>query len=133
MKQYFLGAGVEVIAFLVIFFASIQAALLAVGFLIMVDTFTGIWASWKKHGVEHITSRRAGRIVTKLILYPLAIIVAKVAETYLAPDIPWLKVTTGIVASVEVKSIYEKISSILGFDLWDRVRKVIWKDKQEVK
>jgi len=120
---------VEVMAFLAIFFADIQAAIAAVIFLILADTFTGIWASWKKNGKEDITSRKAGRIVTKLILYPLAIIVAKVAEVYLAPDLPLIKITTGIVATVEIKSIYEKISILLGFDLWQKVKKAIWKDK----
>lgn len=130
MKHLFSSAIPEVVAFLVLFFAPIQEAIFAVGFLIMADTFTGIWASWKKGGVESITSRKAGRIITKLILYPTAIIVAKVAENYLAPDLPLIKITTGIVATVEVKSIYEKISMLLGFNLWDKVKKAIWKDKE---
>ena len=131
MKHAITAAGLEVTAFLVIFFADIQAAMWAIGFLIMVDTFTGIWASWKKHGREYITSRRAGRIITKLVLYPLAIIVAKVAETYLAPLIPMTEVVMGILASVEIKSIFEKISSILGFDLWHRLKETLWKPKIE--
>lgn len=124
--------GVNIIAFLVVFFNTIQDSLFAIGFLILIDTFVGIWASWKVHGIKHVTSRRAGRIITKLILYPLAVIVAKVAEQYLAPDLPWIKVTTGIIATVEVKSIYEKISILLGFDLWTKLKKALWKDKEEV-
>lgn len=131
MKEKFILAGLEIAAFLTLFFAELQSAMLALGFLILVDTFTGVWASWKKHGRKHITSRRAGRIITKLILYPTVIIVAKVAETYLAPLVPMTEVSMGILASVEVKSILEKISSILGFDLWDRIKKALWKDKTE--
>jgi phage-related holin len=131
MKEKFILAGLEIVAFLALFFAELQSAMLALGFLILVDTFTGIWASWKKNGRKHITSRRAGRIITKLILYPTVIIVAKVAETYLAPLVPMTEVSMGILASVEVKSILEKISSILGFDLWDRIKKALWKDKTE--
>jgi len=131
MKEKLSFAGLEVLAFLTLFFAEIQSAMFAIGFLIMVDTFTGVWASWKKHGRKHITSRRAGRIITKLVLYPLAIIVAKVAEDHLAPLVPMTEVAMGILASVEVKSIMEKISSILGFDLWDKMKKVMWKDKIE--
>ena len=121
----------SILAFLVVFFSSLQESLCAIGFLIMVDTGVAIWASWKNHGVASITSRKAGRIITKMILYPLAIIVAKVAEQYLVPEIPFIKVTTGIVATVEVKSIYEKISLLLGFDLWQKIKKVLWKDKIE--
>jgi len=131
IKEVSIDIWTSIAAFLIIFFASIQEALFAVGFLIMVDTGVAIWASWKNHGVASITSRRLGRIITKLVLYPLAIIVAKVAEQYLVPEIPFIKVTTGIVATVEVKSIYEKISLLLGFDLWQRVKKVIWKDKEK--
>lgn len=133
----------EILAFLAIFFADIMGALIAVGVLIMADTFTGVWGAWKEgyksHGTwylgwkHNITSRKAGRIVEKLILYPLAIIIAKVAEDHLSPDIPWIKVTAGILAIVEVKSIFENMSIILGYDLWDRIRKRLWKDKIEDK
>lgn len=119
-----------VCAFLGAFFSEIQQTLWAIGFLIMTDTGLAIWASWKNYGRKSITSRKAGRIITKLILYPLAIIVAKVSEQYLAPDIPWVKVTSGIIATVEVKSIFEKMNLLLGFDLWDRIKKAIWKEKE---
>jgi len=131
MKEKIATMAVEIGFFLTVFFTNIQESLFALGFLIMIDTFTGVWASIKKNGIKSITSRRAGRIIAKVILYPLAIIVAKVAENFLAPDIPWIKVTTGILATVEVKSIFEKISIILGFNLWDRLKKAIWPDKIE--
>jgi hypothetical protein len=131
MKERYLTVTVEVTTFLCIFFATIQGALFAIGFLILMDTFTGIWSSINKDGVKSVTSRRAGRIIAKFILYPLAIIVSKVAQDYLAPAIPWVDVTAGILAMVEVKSIFENMSGILGFDLWIRVKKVIWKDKEE--
>lgn len=124
--EYTLAVGV----FLAAFFSELQPALSSIGFLIITDTGLAIWGSWKINGRQSITSRKAGRIITKVILYPLAIIVAKVAEDYLAPDIPWLKVTTGIVATVEVKSIFENMNILLGFDLWDRIKKAIWKDKE---
>lgn len=131
MKEKLISLLPQILAFIAVFFTSIYASLLAIGFLIMMDTFTGVWASWKKYGRKSITSRKAGRIITKLILYPLAIIVAKVSQDHLAPAIPWVDVTTGILATVEVKSIFENISLILGFDLWDRLKKAIWKDKEE--
>lgn len=122
---------IAIFSFLAVFFADLQPVLWSIGFLIMTDTALAIWATWKFNGVKSITSRKAGRIITKLILYPLAIIVSKVSEQYLAPDIPWLKVTTGIIATVEVKSIFENMNMLLGFDLWDRIKKAIWKDKDD--
>ncbi len=127
-----------IIAFLGSFFLEIQQALLAIGFLIMTDTFTGIWAAWNegakakgswKKGFKHVQSRKMGRIIIKLILYPLAVIVSKVAQDYLTPAIPWVDVTTGILAVIEVKSIFENMSKLLGYDLWLKIKKRIWSDK----
>jgi hypothetical protein len=125
--EYFLA----VTAFLASFFAELQPILWAIGFLIMTDTGLAVWSTLKYNGRKSVTSRKFGRIITKLILYPLAIIVAKVAEEYLAPDIPWLKVTTGIVATIEVKSIFENMNKLLGFDIWDRIKKAMWKEKND--
>lgn len=131
MKSQVVEYILAILAFLGVFFNDLQPTLWSLGFLIMTDTWLAIWATWKHNGIESVTSRKMGRIITKLILYPLAIIVAKVAEQYLAPDIPWLKVTTGIIATVEIKSIFEKMNLLLGFDLWSRLKKALWKDKEE--
>lgn len=119
----------EILAFIAVFFAGLYPALVAVGILIAADTFTGVWSSVKKSGWESFTSRKAGRIIAKLLLYPTSIIVAKVAEMYLSPDIAWTYITTSIIAVVEIKSIFENIGQILGFELWDRIKKAVWKDK----
>lgn len=129
----------EITAFLCMFFADLKGALFAVGFLIMADTFTGILNAFikgiPKYGVllawMNIESRKMGRIIVKLILYPLALVVAKVAEDYLLPEIPWIRVTSGILAVIEVRSIFENMGKILGYDLWDRIKKAIWKHKHE--
>jgi len=89
---------------------------------ILADSFTGIWAVWKRKGRKKIKSRPMGRIVAKLILYPLCLIVGKVAEQYLTPAIPWIDVTAGILAVIEVKSIFENVSLILGYDIWDKIK-----------
>lgn len=117
----------EIWLFIGAFFSPILGILWSIGFLIMADTFTGIWAA-KKNG-KKIESRKAGRIISKLILYPVAIMVAHVSQMHLAPEIPWEKVTSGIIATVEIKSIFENISEILGYDLWKRIKDRMWKDK----
>lgn len=45
--------------------------------------------------------------------------------------IPWTEVTTGIIATIELKSIFENSSRILGYNLWERFKKRVWKDKLE--
>lgn len=130
MKNNFFIILLELFAFLIVFFSEIQSALFAVGFLIFIDTFSGLWGAYKIGGIASIHSSKAARIISKFILYPLSIIVAKVAEKYLSPSIPWVDVTCGVLAIIEVKSIFENISIILGFDLWDRVKKLIWKNEE---
>ena len=121
----------ESIAFLLFFLYDIKASIYAIFFLIFADTVTGIWAAIKKN--KKITSRKAGRIISKLLLYPLAIIVAKVTQKYLTPEIPWIHVTSGIIAIVEIKSVFENMSIILGYDLWHRIKEVLWKQREEPK
>jgi len=127
MKEQATLAFGEILAFAAMFLVGLTPTLIAVGLLIMVDTFTGVWSAVKHK--DKITSRRAGRIIAKLVLYPMAIIVAKVSEMYLSPDIAWTYITTSIIAVIEIKSIFENIGKILGYKLWDRIRKAIWRDK----
>jgi hypothetical protein len=134
-EKYVLLLG-EIIAFLCIFFMDIQEAMFAIGFLIFTDTFTGIWAAWYDgrnkegswwKGRKYIESRKMERIITKLILYPLSLITAKVAEQYLTPIIPWIDITAGILAMIEIRSIFENIGKILGYDLWNKMKEKIVK------
>lgn len=127
MKDKISVLGLEILAFLAIFFAPILGALIAIGVLIGIDTFTGIWAA-KRRG-EKVNSKQGRNIVPKLILYPTALIVAEIAREYLAPAIPWTDVTGGVLATIEVKSIFENISDILGYDLWKRVKASLSNDK----
>ena len=113
------------------FLAEIQGALIAVGTLIMMDSFTGIWKAWKNGGWKAVKSRKMGRIVAKLVLYPFALVASLVAQKHLAPDIPWVYVTSGALAVIEIKSIFENIGAILGFNLAKRVKDRLWPDKMD--
>jgi len=129
-----------IITFLSAFFSDIATTLGAIGFLILADTFTGVWAGWKEGARiegsiwqgwrKHVTSRRGSRILIKLILYPLAIIVAKVGEDYFMSHVPWIDVTAGILAGLEIKSVFENIGDILGYNLWKRIAEKIFPDKK---
>lgn len=128
MKAKLTSLSTEILMFLGLFIAEMSLAMFVMGILIMIDTTTGVWAAFKKGGTNAITSRKLGRVITKLVLYPICILVAWLMQ-YMVPEIPFTKVTLGILATVEGKSIFENVSKILGYDLIDRLKKAIWKDK----
>lgn len=130
MKATVTEAGFDIIVFLTIFFFTMEGALWAVGILIVSDTITGVWGALKEGGWDAFQSRKLGRIITKLILYPLCLLIAYTAEHILSPNIPWISVTMGALATVEMKSIFENITKILGFKLWQAIKKAVWKDKE---
>ena len=131
MKTTVTETGFDIMVFLTIFLFTMEGALWAVGILIISDTITGIWGAIKEGGWSAFESRKLGRIVTKLILYPLALLVAFTAENVLSPAIPWVTVTMGALATIELKSFFENINKILGFKLWQAIKKAIWKEKEE--
>ena len=132
MKQHHgLETGFDILAFLAMFLLTVEPALWAIGMLIFADTLTGIWKTVYKFGWEAFDSRKLGRVLAKIILYPLALLLAYDCEHILAPSIPWLYVTMGIIAMVEVKSIFENIGIILGYDLWQKIKDAIWKAKKD--
>lgn len=138
-EKYFIITG-EIAAFLCMFFMDIFKSMLAVGFLIAADTATGIWAAWaagrKIEGSwwasrKYVKSNKMERVLKKLVLYPLVLIVAKVAQVYLAPVIPWIDITAGALAMIEVRSIFENAGKLLGYNIWENIKKHIVKDKIE--
>lgn len=137
MKEKYFIIGGELVAFLCMFFVDLYQAMFAVGFLIVHDTVTGIWVAWAKgykiegtllKGWQHVKSRKMERVAKKLLLYPLVLIVAKVAQEYLAPAIPWIDITAGVLAMIEVRSIFENVGKLLGYSIWDRVKRAIDKE-----
>jgi phage-related holin len=91
--------------------------MIAVCVLLIADFITGVWASIKLKGWESINSRRMAHSITKIILYNLAIIISYMTQTYLFSEIPWLDISVGFIASVEIFSMYENIKKITGLDI----------------
>lgn len=109
------AAPASVLAFL----ASLHTLGFALGFFVLVDLVTGVWAS--KRAGEAITSDRLGASVRKSLVYLIAVVVAHVAEVYVLPEVPVLKVVSGIVASTELLSVYENLTRISGVDFKRRI------------
>jgi len=117
-----------VFAVLIALIVPLVDSLIFIGLLIVIDTITGMWAASKKK--ENVTSKQlANGVLPKIGLYPLILIASAGAES-LFPEIPFIKGAAGIIAAVEVLSIFENANNILGFNLWDRAKEFLKKRKE---
>ncbi len=97
-------------------FAPIKTALATALVLIIADMITGIWAAYKRR--EKISSADLRRSVSKLAIYELTLCFSYLAEHYMMSDqLPALKIVSGMIGLVELKSILENLNSISGNDL----------------
>lgn len=112
MKDTVMKMAVIVMAVL----APIKGALITCAVLVFIDLITGIWAS--KISGTPITSAGIRRTVSKVFIYEAAIILAFFTEQYLlGPDIPALKIVTGMIGMTELLSCLENINTISGQNL----------------
>jgi len=113
VKDFITGLLVSTVAV----FAPIKAVILVTGILIFADLFTGIMAARKKG--EKITSAGLRRTVTKLFVYNAAIMLGFLAEVYmLGGFLPVSKIASGLIATVELASLYENLNTIHGSNLF---------------
>ena len=102
---------------IIVLLAPIQAVMATVGFLIFLDTATGIWAALKRS--EKISSAALRRTISKMIIYQIAVISGFLIETYLVGgSLPVSKVVAGFIGLVEFKSILENSNTILGTNIF---------------
>ena len=102
--------------------APIHTVLFVVGLLILIDTITGVWAAYKEG--QKITSAKLRRLVSKIVIYNIAVISAFLLENWLLEGLlPVSKIVAGAVGSVEMKSILENGNRITGLDLFSEVIK----------
>ena len=100
---------------IVAIFAPIQSLLITTAVMIAADLITGIIAA-RKRG-EAITSSGLRRTISKLFVYEFAILMAYLAEHYMSNALPFVKMASSMVSLVELKSIYENLSTIGDQDL----------------
>lgn len=110
-------------------FMPIIEMLLFCGFMILIDTMTGIWAASKRG--EVISSKKMKNAIPKMIIYPLALIVASWAERIL-PGIPFVKGSATLLIVIEGKSLLENANDILGYNLLKLVKLYIVGGKDAV-
>lgn len=95
----------------------IHSVMITVGILITMDLITGLWAAYKKS--EIITSAALRRTVSKFVVYQIAVISAFIVQKYMLSDmVPASNIVAGVIGMVELKSVLENASKILGGDVF---------------
>lgn len=121
-----------VAAALIALLAPIKALLISVGFLIMADLITGVWAALKRK--ETIKSAAMRRTVSKMVIYNIAVISGFLVEVYMLEELlPVSKIVASVIGLVELKSILENANTILGADLFKTVIAKLGSDNDELK
>lgn len=110
-----------ILAWLTIYFAPVYPLIAAIGFFVFADFVTGIQAA-RKRG-ELIQSRKMKTTVVKFGSYAIAIISSFLIEKLFLDGIPALKIISGLVAFIEVKSINENMKDITGTDIFGEILK----------
>ena len=119
----------QLLAVISTFFLPITGILFLIGFAIVVDTLTGIWKS-KKLNIP-ITSRKLSAIISKLMLYEVAVILFYLIDKFILNDIilvffsiPLMltKILALVLVSIETLSISENIKAVKGIDLWQSMK-----------
>lgn len=103
--------------------------ILFAGFMIFVDTVTGVLAAMARK--EKVSSTKLKRVLSKLIVYPLAIIVASWAE-YILPAIPFVKSAAMLLIVIEGGSVIENINDIIGYNIVKVLKILITEGKEAV-
>ena len=111
--------------------APIHPVMLSVGFLILADLITGMWAA-KKRG-EKISSAAMRRTISKMFIYQMAVIGGFVLETYLLGGLlPVSKIVAGVIGLVEFKSMLENSGQIVGGDIFKMILKKIGSENDKL-
>lgn len=122
-------SSLQLLAVVSTFFLPITGILFLIGFAIVIDTITGIWKS-KKLGVP-ITSRKLSAIISKLMLYEIAVILFYLIDRFILNDIiltffsvPLMltKILALVLVSIETISISENYKAVKGIDLWQAMK-----------
>jgi len=122
-------SSLQLLAVVSTFFLPITGILFLIGFAILVDTITGIWKA-KKLGIP-ITSRKLSAIISKLMLYEVAVILFYLIDSFILNDIiltffsvPLMltKILSLVLVSIEVMSISENYKAVKGIDLWQAMK-----------
>lgn len=120
----------QLFAFLILFISPISNYIHLVLILLAFDLFTGTYASLKRG--EKFSARKLRNTLEKFIFYVIAIIVAFILQQIIAQGSQLPRIVALFIGSIELKSNYENISSILRMDLLTSLWKIIKEKIDEV-
>ena len=112
MKNFVLNNLSAIYIYILVYFTPVFPVLFGLGFLVLTDFATGMLAA-KKRG-EVISSRKMRPTITKGIGYMAAILVAHTFEKSFMPDLNALKIVSGLIALIELKSLDENLKDLTG-------------------
>jgi hypothetical protein len=127
----------QLLAVIGAFFLPISGILFLIGFAIVVDTLTGLWKA-KKLKIK-ITSRKLSAIISKLMLYEVAVIGFYLIDFWILNDIilkffsvPLMltKILSLVLCSIEVISISENYKAVKGIDIWSAFKQLLQRSKE---
>lgn len=127
----------KLIAMLWAFLMPISGLLFLVGFVIVLDTVTGIWKSYKNK--VKITSRGLSAIISKMLLYEVTVVLFYMIDHFILNNIILqffsvqlllTKVLSLILVSIEVMSINENYKAVKGLDLWQAMKNLFARAKE---
>ena len=128
---------VKLMAMLWAFLMPISGLLFLVGFVIVLDTVTGIWKSYKNK--VKITSRGLSAIISKMLLYEVTVVLFYMIDHFILNNIVLqffsvqlllTKVLSLILVSIEVMSINENYKAVKGLDLWQAMKNLFARAKE---
>lgn len=107
IKQWLFALGLSVATY----FSPIKAAIFAVGFLMFLDTLTGVWLAW--HKKVKIDPEELNKLFKKMSTYGIAIITCHIMQQEIIGEIiPLVKIAAGSIASKEGFSILRNLNAI---------------------
>jgi hypothetical protein len=118
------------------FLMPISGLLFLVGFVIVLDTITGVWKSVKNK--VKITSRGLSAIISKMLLYEVTVIMFYMIDQFIlnniilqffSVELLLTKVLALILVSIEVMSINENYKAVKGLDLWQAMKNLFARAK----
>lgn len=98
--------------YLIAFLSPINLWIAFVGLFVFADFITALLKAYKLN--ESITSRKMFTTIPKFIAYGLAVIIAHALFLAFFPEFPAVKLITGFIAYIELKSIDENFKAITG-------------------
>jgi hypothetical protein len=119
------------------FLMPISGLLFLVGFVIVLDTITGVWKSIKNK--VKITSRGLSAIISKMLLYEVTVIMFYMIDQFIlnniilqffSVDLLLTKILALILVSIEVMSINENYKAVKGLDLWQAMKNLFSRAKE---